>query len=201
MRLTLHPSTKKAFTDIDSSDGFTSLNQLYNHFKEHPYPIPMQQFAELLNLSDYKAFELAKTKGELNKNNELVGLLGLSIVPTNHKLIIDNQTFYTWCAADTLIFPALLTVRAQINSHDPLTNSPIEIIVSNDEITSIKPKDAYISWVDTIDENDIKCSMCNRVHFFSSKESANTWHGANKDARIFSVTDYFTTDISLNHCC
>jgi len=198
MNLTLHPSTKEAFTSIDSAQGFTSVQQLYNYFKEHPKPISIPNFAQLLKVSKKEALTFATHKGEINSAENLVGLLGLSITPTNHKLIINNQDFYTWCAADTLIFPALLNVNAYIKSTDPINGESIEITIEIDKITSISPPEAYISWVPQVDENDIRCSMCNRVHFFSSENSANEWLASNKDARIFSVTNYYSTDISLN---
>jgi len=200
MNLTLHPSAKKAFTAIDSGQGFTSVQQLFEHFKEHPKPISIPNFAQLLKLSKKDALEFATRKGELNSAGNLVGLLGLSITPTNHKLIINNQDFYTWCAADTLIFPTLLSVSAFIKSTDPINGETIEITIEIDKITRISPAEAYISWGSQVDENDIRCSMCNRVHFFSSENSAKEWLASNKDARIFKVVDYFTTDISLNNC-
>ncbi len=197
MKLKLHPSTKHAFTAIDSSQGFTSLKHLYTYLKNNLGPIPIPNFAQLLKLSEKEALAFATQKGELNSEGNLVGLLGLSITPTNHKLVINHQDFYTWCAADTLIFPALLNVSAFIKSTDPINGEAIEIAIETDEITHISPAETYISWVAQVDENDIRCSMCNRVHFFSSEKTARQWHTTNQDARIFSVEKYYSTDLLL----
>ena len=142
---------------------------------------------------------MAKAKGELNADGELVGLLGLSIVPTNHELHMASRKFYTWCAADSLIFPAILNEEAVIRSHDPTTGEGIAIKVSGDRLLEITPDNAMISWVDEVDEDDIRCSMCNRVHFFASPATATRWHESNQDAKILSVVDYYTLGLEVNN--
>jgi len=198
MDLKLNPATKKAFLDIDSVDGFTDVIHLFNKFMESSGPLTMKDFAELMGKEGHEALKFAQNKGEINTKGELVGLLGLSIVPTNHELTMAGRKFYTWCAADSLIFPAILGEDAVIHSKDPMTGESIEIRVKNDRLLDISPKEAMISWVDEINEDDIRCSMCNRVHFFTTAATAANWHENNKDARIFKVEDYYASGISTN---
>jgi len=195
MNLKLNPATKKAFLDIDSSHGFTDVVNLFKKFKESSGPISMKDFAKLLGREEDEVIKLAQTKGELNTEGQLVGLLGLSIVPTNNELIMAGQSFYTWCAADSLIFPAILQESAVIHSNDPVNGEIIKIKVDGDRLLDISPEAAMISWVDDIDEEDIRCSMCNRVHFFASSTTATSWHENNQDARILPVVDYYTLGV------
>jgi alkylmercury lyase len=201
MNIKLNKGTKEEFTSIISGLGMDKVLKVFNYFLAENKSMHISQLAKYMKVNTAEATELAKSRGELNSEEELVGFLGLSVVPTNHKMAIGDKTLYTWCAADTLIFPTILNVEAHIISTDPLNNQTVEVKIKDDILLEITPASAMISWIDEIDQSDIRCSMCNRVHFFSSKESATLWHKNNKDARIFTVTDFFTTDISLNPCC
>jgi alkylmercury lyase len=201
MKLKLATATKDAFVGIISSLGIDKVKDVFQSFLKNGVPLSMAEFAQLMGLSESDAIDLAKNKGELNESGELVGFLGLSIVPTNHQLIINNKNFYTWCAADTLIFPAILEVEAKVISADPITGEAIRVAIENDILTSIEPGQSMISWIDDVDDADIRCSMCNRVHFFASGDSANKWHNNNQEARVFSVPEFYSTDIEKANCC
>jgi len=199
MKLVLNTSTKEGFIAIISSLGMDKVHAVFNIFLNSSAPIKMADFTQIMKLSETEAIDLANNKGELNADGELVGFLGFSIVPTNHRMTIAGENFYTWCAADTLIFPAILGIKAEVSSVDPVTNELVEVLVDQDSLISISPSGAMISWIDEVDDNDIRCSMCNRVHFFASVGSAKRWLGNNTEARIFTVTDFYATDIS-NTC-
>lgn len=198
MQLKLNTHTKEEFISIISGLGLNKVYNVLNYFLDKNRPLSIANFAAFMDVNEKKAIGLAQSRGEMNSEGELVGFLGLSIVRTNHELKIRDKTLYTWCAADTLIFPSMLDVKAHISSLDPINNEPVQVIINHDILESLEPESSMISWIDNIDENDIRCSMCNRVHFFSSKESAEMWLENNKDARIFTVTDFFTSDISIN---
>jgi len=201
MKIKLNPSTKEAFISIVSTIGIDKIQTVFHSFLKDGRPLKIEKFAALMDVSEDDAFELAQNKGELNQQGELVGFLGLSVVPTNHIILINDKKLYTWCAADTLIFPAILNTKVEIHSQDPTNATQIKITVDNDYLTSIMPSGVMISWVDEVDDSDIRCSMCNRVHFFASDESAIRWHSNNQDARIFSVVDFYSHDISKTNCC
>jgi alkylmercury lyase len=201
MKIKLHPSTRDAFVAIISALGEKEVYAVFQQFLDLRRPISAEELASIMSVSVAEAIILAKNKGELNDQGELVGFLGFSLVPTNHQFLIDGKKFYTWCAADTLVFPAVLGVEAEIFSTDPLTGEAIQATVDKEYLTAISPHGAMISWIDDVDDSDIRCSMCNRVHFFASGETVNKWLVNNKEARIFAVTDFFGTDISSTPCC
>lgn len=195
MKIKLSPSTQEAFLRIISTLGIDRVKNVFHAFLKNGRPILISKLAVLLDVSEDDALELAQNKGELSEQGELVGFLGLSLVPTSHKMLIDNKVFYAWCAADTLLFPAILNLNVEILSKDTLTNEPIKITVNNNFLTSVEPPEAMISWVDDVDDQNIRSSICNRVHFFASVESVNKWHHDNQDARIFTVEDFYAADI------
>lgn len=47
----------------------------------------------------------------------IVGVYGLSLLPTAHALDLDGQALFTWCALDAVGIPAALQAEARIRSH------------------------------------------------------------------------------------
>lgn len=129
MNLTLNSATKKAFLDIVSTMDLTRVKAVFQQFILAAKAVSIAKFAEIMAVSEEEALSLAQNKGELNTHGELVAFLGLSVVPTNYTLLIENNKFYTWCAADTLIFPAILGINAIIYSTVPINSERIRIEV------------------------------------------------------------------------
>ncbi len=103
----------------------TRVKVVFQQFLFAAKAVSIAKFAEIMAVSEEEALSLAQNKGELNTQGELVAFLGFSVMPTNHTLLIENNKFYTWCAADTLIFPAILGINAIIYSTDPINNERI----------------------------------------------------------------------------
>lgn len=195
MNFKLHPYTKEAFLDIISVLDLKKAKKVFNYFIKNSSPITVKQLSELLEVEQSDAKEMALNYGEIDSNNHLIGFLGFSISKTNHSLLINNKKFYTWCAADTLIFPSILNAKAVISSTDPISGEFVNIEVEIDALKTISPTTAMISWIDEIDDCQIRGSMCNRVHFFASNKTANEWHQNNQDAKLFKVSEFYSTDI------
>lgn len=77
-------------------------------------------------------------------DEKIVGALGLSLVPTNHRMRLEDRTLYTWCAADTLIFPIVLDADVNIQSRCGLSGEPIEITMHEGKLTKVEPEQAVI---------------------------------------------------------
>jgi alkylmercury lyase len=68
---------------------------------------------------------------------------GLTLVPTPHKFVVDGVRLYTWCAADTLLFPAIIGRRAQVESPCPTTDAVIRMTVDPTSGTVLSVAEAY----------------------------------------------------------
>lgn len=154
-------------------------------------PLDMELVANILGTSFAEAKRVANQFGEVDEQGEVIGFAGLSIVPTNHRFEINGKTFYTWCAADALLFPSALGITARIFSTDPVSNEKIELTVSPDKIEKVVPKSAVVSIVETADACNIRTSLCDRVHFFTSEVTAVEWKKQNEDASILPVEKLF----------
>ena len=164
-------------------------------------PIPFAQFSSLLNVSGDEAEKIAKLYGEKNDKAEIIGFLGLTLAPTQHKIILRDKVLFTWCAADTLLFPGYLSFSARVESTDPVSKQLVQLSINEDFLEWTDPVPLYISWVNKIDPGNIRKSMCHRTHFFASEETASEWRKGNMDTSILKVEDFFEGKILYGGCC
>lgn len=82
----------------------------------------------------------------LDDEGVIVGSHGLSLVPTEHSLVINNHNLYTWCAVDAIGIPAALDFDAKISSKCAQCHVPIKIDMVKGNIQYSNHKDAHI-WV------------------------------------------------------
>ncbi|TQR87725.1 organomercurial lyase MerB [Mycobacterium hodleri] len=125
---------------------------------------------------------------EYDEQGRIVGS-GLTLRPTPHRFAIDGRQLYTWCALDTLIFPAILGRTAQVTSPCRGTGQPVRLSVGTDGIGSVEPATAVVSIVTPDDHAPIRAAFCNHVHFFATPDAAQPWLTENPLATIISVAD------------
>jgi len=97
---------------------------------------------------------------------------GLSLVPTPHQFHLSEQALYTWCALDSLAFPALLGRAARLT-------------VAPETIVDLEPASAVVSIHLPGEDTDI----CNDGHFFVSHDLASTWPSLHPRAVLLSVEE------------
>jgi alkylmercury lyase len=183
----------KSFSNIFGDLGEMSWEAYINVQKEllNGIPLDMEQVSDLLSVSLSKAIQVVDQFGELNQEGKVVGFAGLSVVPTNHEFKVNGKSLYTWCAADALLFPSSLNVTAHISSTDPINKEKIELTVSPDAIEKVFPETTVASIVEKMDECNIRASLCERVHFFTSEKTAKEWTKENEGASIMPLEEIF----------
>src|SRR5258708_26478391 len=100
--------------------------------------------------------------------------------------------FYTWCALDALTYPALLRLRAGVESSCPVSGTPVTLSVTPTGVHDLTPPSAVVSVV--ISEQGSSCdgdrgSFCNRNLFFRSRRDALVWQASSPRAPLLSVAD------------
>ncbi len=130
---------------------------------------------------------------EYDDQHRIIGW-GLTLNPTPHRYIVDGQRLYTWCAADTLLFPVILGKPAQIESRCPTTDSIIRLTVDpNVGVSDLSPTTAVIS-IPGSDEMDVTCvraTTCNPGRFFVTAEAADDWLAKHPDGAVLPVADAY----------
>ena len=83
---------------------------------------------------------------EYDERGRIIGH-GITLRPTPHRFQVDGRQLYTWCALDTLIFPAILGHAARVESPCHGTGVPVHLTVEPDKVTSVDPATAVVSIV------------------------------------------------------
>jgi alkylmercury lyase len=130
---------------------------------------------------------------EYDDEHRIVGW-GLTLVPTPHALIVDGHRLHTWCAADTLLFPAIIGRRARIESHCPTTDTVIRLTVDPQVgVVDLSPVTAVISIPDLeeLDDARVRASCCNPGRFFATAAAAADWLARYPSGTVLPVADAY----------
>ena len=96
---------------------------------------------------------------ELDDQGRIVGY-GLTLLETPHRFEVGEKRLYTWCALDTLVFPALLGRSARIESPCHGTGTPVRVTVEPTGVTSVDPATAVVSIVTLVDQASVRSAFC-----------------------------------------
>ena len=139
------------------------------------------------------AVDSAPGAGDIEYDDEhrIVGW-GLTLVPTPHTFIVDGHRLYTWCAADALLFPAIIGSRAHVESRCPATDVAIRLTVDpRDGVSDLTPADAVISIPGDLDVGQLRDSCCSPGHFFASANAAADWRAQYPTGAVLPVADAY----------
>jgi alkylmercury lyase len=192
-------NTQQAF-DKTMADVFESIISEQEHRRivvqtlqllANGCPVPPDEIAIHLQVSpEQVVFILEGFGAEFDKEGNVLGF-GLTLVPTPHVYRANGHKLYTWCAADALEFPVMLKHTAHIESPDPISGEKIRVSVTPDRVERVEPESAVVSWVDRIDVANIRGSLCNYVHFFTSPETASKWIANHPGKTFYTVNDVY----------
>lgn len=156
------------------------------------HPVGLDDIATATGHSadDIRAALAAMPDTEYDPDGRVVGA-GLTQLPTPHRFQIDDQALYTWCALDTLVFPAVLDRPAHVTSTCHTTVAPIRLTVTPDEVTDVHPATAVVSVLIPDAPASIRSVFCNHVHFFADPAAAQPWLAEHPDATVLPVAEAY----------
>ncbi|MDI9700797.1 organomercurial lyase MerB [Burkholderia cenocepacia] len=128
---------------------------------------------------------------ERDDDGNIVGY-GLTLRKTAHVFEVDDRRLYTWCAFDTLFFPALINRTAHVVSRCAATGIPVSLTVTPTAIRTVEPASAAVSLVLPQATADIRQAFCCHVHFFASAALGEGWTAKHAGVEIVTVHDAFT---------
>lgn len=129
---------------------------------------------------------------ELDDAGRVVGW-GITQNPTPHRFEVDGRHLFTWCALDTLMFPALLGQAASVTSPCQATGEPVhvQVDVDPDRVSTVTPAEAVVSIVTPGETASIRGAFCNQVHFFAKAGAAGPWLAEHPGASVLPVAEAF----------
>ncbi|WP_082658352.1 MULTISPECIES: organomercurial lyase MerB [Mycobacterium] len=180
---------------LGSTDNPSSTRWLFRPLLEllaHGQPVTTEQLADATasTVDQMRAALATMPDTEYDDRGRIIGN-GLTLRPTPHRFELDGHQLYTWCALDTLIFPAILGRTAHVTSPCRSTGQPVHLTIGTDGITSVKPATAVVSIVTPDAPASIRAAFCNHVHFFATRSVAEPWLAENPSATIIPVADAY----------
>ncbi|GAB3043386.1 organomercurial lyase MerB [Parafrigoribacterium mesophilum] len=125
---------------------------------------------------------------EYDEHGRIIGR-GLTLQPTQFHFEVNKRPLFTWCALDTLIFPAILGTAARIESSCPATSTPILVHIDAAGAAKARPTTTVVSLIDTNRTRSIRSEFCNQVHFFASAEAAQPWLESHASGFVLPVVE------------
>ena len=170
---------------------FVALKRLLVHAR----PVDHEQVAQVLGIprEEVKAALRQLPSVEYDEDGNIVGS-GLTLNPTPHHFQVDGRELFTWCALDTLFFPAVLEKTARVRSSCHASGDEIRLTVRPDRVEDLTPPDAVVSIVVPEAEEaccDVRGAFCNDVHYFRSPEEASEWLSSHRGGVVLSVDEAF----------
>jgi alkylmercury lyase len=108
---------------------------------------------------------------ELDDQGRLLGIAGLTIEPTHHKITVDGEERWTWCALDAVGILGALESDGTIRSVDPHSGDSIEIAFQSGEPTG----DAVLFILGGYEGIGARDNWCPLVNFFTNRHDAEAW--------------------------
>jgi alkylmercury lyase len=153
-------------------------------------PVSAAQVGAALGISEIAVTETFQRLPDIERDEigQVVGW-GLSLRATPHQFHINGHTLYTWCALDALTYPILLEQTAQVESICPITQTPIQLRVGPEGVSTLDPATAMVSLTipDTHPDACNRASFCDQGYFFASPEAAATWQVNHPETRTLPV--------------
>ncbi len=135
---------------------------------------------------------------ERDADDNIVGIMGLSLNDHPHRVNVNGTWMSMWCAEDTLVLPSKLKQTVTVESESPLTKEKIRLTVSPQRVEESNPAGAVVSIVvmdpDKADMSSAQAiwgTFCHHIFFFASREEGEQWAAGRDDIEILSLDEGF----------
>ena len=118
-----------------------------------------------------RLIEQAAGRIEIDDDGRLLGIAGLTVVPTRHEITIGDEKRWTWCALDAVGILGALGATGTIHSADAQTGADVHI-----EFVDGQPQgDTTLFILGGYDGGNVTEEWCPLVNFFTNHTDAEDW--------------------------
>ncbi len=127
---------------------------------------------------------------EFDQQGNILGW-GVTMIATRHRFQIRQQSLFTWCAFDTVLFPPALGEIAQVHSTCPVTGQTITFVATPEGvIKELTPPSTVLSLIIPAERSDcMRDTFCEQSLFFQSEQAATPWLATHPGALILSIEE------------
>jgi alkylmercury lyase len=163
-------------------------------------PEHVERLAAGVRLARDDARSFLECRTERDSDDNVVGIMGLSLNESPHHFEVDGTRLWTWCAIDTLFLPAVLDRPATVESTSPVSGERVQLTVWPDRVADINLAGAVVSFVIPPDNPDVSSvaaiwgTFCDHIFYFTTLAEAETWAANRTDIVILPVEDAFSLE-------
>ncbi len=106
-----------------------------------------------------------------DEHGHIVGIAGLTIVPTQHEITIGDTTRWTWCALDAIGIIGAIGRGGRFTTTVPDTCDPVTLDFTPDGTTQ---SSAVVFIADGFADGPVSDNWCPTVNLFHTAEAANS---------------------------
>jgi alkylmercury lyase len=132
-------------------------------------PIPMGTVAERIGVDQAlvtQVLDRLRLVGRAETDGDrLLGVYGLTLNPTQHRLTLRGSTFFTWCAFDIVGIPAALGESAEIASECANCRAAVSFAMTDGEPPLLP---LFVSWLSERCDS-IRDQFCPAVNFYCDR--------------------------------
>lgn len=164
-------------------------------------PVPRERVDEIvadMGIDREGAYRVLGEVTERDADENVFGIMGLSLNDTPHHFYVNGTRMSAWCAEDALFLPTMLDRTASVESVSPVSGEKIRLTVSPQGVEEVDPAGAVVSVVIVDPDNPNMGSVeaiwgtyCHHSFFFASREEAERWAAGRDDIEILSVDEAF----------
>lgn len=183
------------FATILPADRDRALMRAALRLLAHGQPVTVTELATAAGVPDLDPAQTPiGADVEYDKAGRIVGW-GLTLNLTPHHFTTGGHRLYTWCAPDTLIFPAILDAPAHIESDCPITGTTVHLTIDPAAgISNLEPATAMVAVVDPnqIQPGHIRTTCCNPQMFLATPDAAHQWQTKHPGMTVLPIHDAYT---------
>jgi len=154
-------------------------------------PVSPSRFAEIAKIEVFTVEKVLQMgRADRNSHGDVIGLFGFTLMPTLHRLMIEDVALFSCCAMVAQMAPSLAGKTAAIESIDPTNNKVVKIIISPNSIQSVEPKEAVATLVVTNQEDvlrDVSSAFCSHVRHFVNVRTAEEFTSLNPQRYVVDI--------------
>jgi alkylmercury lyase len=168
-----------------------ACQQILRGLAETGQPLAPTHLAHRLHMShEHVMAHLARVADtEFDEEGQIVGW-GITLVPTQHQFWVQGHALFTWCAFDTVLFPPLLGLCAQVQSPCAISGQSIRFRAKPEGIEELTPTTAVLSLILPAARCDcVRETFCQQSLFFQSEQAASTFLNGHPDVVLLSLEE------------
>src|SRR5262249_24938634 len=100
---------------------------------------------------------------ERDSHGAVVGVHGLTLWPTRHRLVLDGIALYTWCALDAIGIPAALGIDAEVTTVCGWCAQSLRLLVDDGAPIADAP---HVLWLPTSPCANVRADFCPLANLF-----------------------------------